>query len=265
MSDRLDQYSSQQKDFWNVADEKSARFSRIYLDETRSESAWHQDAAKAAQIVLTGIEPKEDWTILEVGCGVGRILDVLRNRLTVRRLIGVDISESMIAFAKERLADDDRVQLRVGNRYDLSMIPSSTVNFAYAVDVFIHIYDVDVVLNYLGEVQRVLKEGGCFRFNVRRFDPTLAFHSSLGGRFARIMHQLGIWSTGKHRWYPGEEAGFCGNQFLPREIKKLVRLSRLSVLEMWEEGAHLWCTLKKPSGARESKPAEIIVTTQIAQ
>jgi len=245
MSDKFKQYTSRQKSFWNVADKKSAKFERIFLNEEKSETAWIDSAVKAAKFLTTDIEPKENWIILEIGCGVGRIINYLREYIKFHRIIGVDISESMIEYAKKDLDIDKRIEFHVNSGYDLSMISSDTIDFVYSVDVFIHIYDVDIILNYLREVKRVLKDGGIVRFNLRYLDLDIAFKNSLGGIFAKFMYQFGFWSAGWHKWDKSQQAEFNGNEFMSRDIHKLARECGLAILEINVDSPHVWCTMKK--------------------
>lgn len=186
--EKLSEYSARQKAFWNVADEGVAKFERVYFEDGPSwsdpaerEARWNASADQAVELVLAGIEPKPAWAILEIGCGVGRLIAKVRERAAFERFVGIDISESMINFAADGLGHDPRIQLSVNNGYSLPMILESSIDFAYSVDVFTHIFDVDLTLAYLKEVYRVLKDRGYFRFNVRRFDPDSAFGNSLGG------------------------------------------------------------------------------------
>jgi ubiquinone/menaquinone biosynthesis C-methylase UbiE len=245
MSNRFDKYAARQKSFWNVTDINSAKFARIDLVSKKTEDAWHASAAEASKMLLQGINPQPDWTVLEIGCGVGRIISILREITPCRQFIGVDISENMIDFAKNQIGDDNKVSLFVNNGYNLALVDSNFVDFAYSIDVFIHIYDVDIASSYLRDICRVLKKDGIFRFNVRRFDPGQAFSNSIGGFFAKAMYNLGIWSTAKHRWDIGQPAEFNGNQYMPRDIKKLVNNSGLSIRDIQIEESVIWCILQK--------------------
>jgi trans-aconitate 2-methyltransferase len=55
------------------------------------------------QVVLDRLPLRGDETVLDAGCGSGRITEALIERLPRGRVIGVDVSESMVAAARERL------------------------------------------------------------------------------------------------------------------------------------------------------------------
>ena len=66
------------------------------------------------QAVLDRLALTGDETVLDAGCGSGRITETLIERLPRGRAIAVDVSESMVAAARERLgpgADVRRVDL----------------------------------------------------------------------------------------------------------------------------------------------------------
>ena len=58
------------------------------------------------QAVLDRLPLRGDETVLDAGCGSGRITETLIQRLPRGRAIGVDMSESMVAAARERLGPD---------------------------------------------------------------------------------------------------------------------------------------------------------------
>jgi trans-aconitate 2-methyltransferase len=56
--------------------------------------------------VLERLELEGDETVLDAGCGSGRVTEALLERLPRGRVIAVDVSESMIAAARERLGEE---------------------------------------------------------------------------------------------------------------------------------------------------------------
>jgi ArsR family transcriptional regulator len=59
---------------------------------------------------------EESWTVGDLGCGTGHLVPVLAP--FVRRVIGVDESEAMLATARERTKDLSNVELRSGSLED---------------------------------------------------------------------------------------------------------------------------------------------------
>ena len=69
--------------------------------------------------VVARLELRGDETVLDAGCGSGRVTEALLERLPHGRVIGVDGSPSMIEAARERLGD--RVDLRVADLVGLDL------------------------------------------------------------------------------------------------------------------------------------------------
>lgn len=107
-------------------------------------------------------------SLLEIGCGVGRMTRHLAGRFA--HVTGVDISASMIADARRHLAGLPNVALHVTNGEDLHALPDASFDFALSYIVFQHVPEPGVVLGYVRDVCRVLKPVGRFLFQARN-DP----------------------------------------------------------------------------------------------
>jgi len=72
--------------------------------------------------VLDRLELRGNETVLDAGCGSGRVTRVLLERLPEGRVIGVDAAPSMIEEARLNLEElGDRVELRVGDLTELEL------------------------------------------------------------------------------------------------------------------------------------------------
>jgi trans-aconitate 2-methyltransferase len=72
--------------------------------------------------VLERLELSGDETVLDAGCGTGRVTRLIADRLPEGRVIGVDAAPSMIELAREQLSDlGDRVELRIVDLVDLEL------------------------------------------------------------------------------------------------------------------------------------------------
>ena len=76
---------------------------------------------------------------------------------------GVDVSDEMIAIAKQRLNDLPNAHPHHNDGASLSRFPDETFEFVYSYAVFQHIPSREVVVQYLRETHRVMKTGGLAR------------------------------------------------------------------------------------------------------
>lgn len=106
-----------------------------------------------------------DLTMLEIGCGVGRMTRMLAR--IFGRVTAVDVSSEMIERAAAKLSDLDNVSLVLGDGATLSSLDDGTHDFAFSFIVFQHIPSVEVISSYCREVHRVLRPGSLFKFQVQ--------------------------------------------------------------------------------------------------
>lgn len=101
-----------------------------------------------AQAVLERLAPRHDETVLDAGCGTGRITALLRKRVPRGRVIGVDASADMVARAREHVPPDvkviqaDLTTLRLDEQVDAVF---STATFHWILDhdlLFARLFDV---------------------------------------------------------------------------------------------------------------------------
>jgi SAM-dependent methyltransferase len=93
---------------------------------------------------------------LDFGCGAGRLTQALARHF--EKVTGVDISERMVALAKEHCSEP-RVEFVHNVRPDLRIFPDSTYDFVYSRITLQHI-SPRYTRAYLGEFVRVLAPGG---------------------------------------------------------------------------------------------------------
>jgi trans-aconitate 2-methyltransferase len=88
---------------------------RTYHEVAAPQEEWGRE-------VLARLDLSGDETVLDAGCGSGRVTGLLCERLPDGRVIGVDGSRQMVEHARENLAGfADRVDLRVGDLLDLDL------------------------------------------------------------------------------------------------------------------------------------------------
>jgi trans-aconitate 2-methyltransferase len=81
--------------------------------------------------VIDRLELRGDETVLDAGCGSGRVTKLLLERLPEGRVIGVDASASMIEKAREALPED-RTEFIVSDLLDLELAEQVDAIFSNA-------------------------------------------------------------------------------------------------------------------------------------
>lgn len=108
-----------------------------------------------ALIRNSGVELNNERA-LDFGCGVGRLTNALASYF--EEVVGVDVSSTMIASAKE-LRRDNRCQFMCNPCPDLSVFPDNYFDFIYS-DITIQHIPMPASATYLEEFVRVLKDDG---------------------------------------------------------------------------------------------------------
>lgn len=114
-------------------------------------------------------------TVLEIGCGIGRFVAALSP--AVRHITGLDISDVMIARARERCSGLANVTLEVSSGRDLASVGNDSIDLILAADVFPYLVQAGpgLVERHLSEGARVLKSGGSlvvFNYSYRGNEET---------------------------------------------------------------------------------------------
>ena len=113
------------------------------------------------------IENKDtsSMNILEIGCGIGRILIPMRK--IFGNVTGIDISSEMVLLGQKYVSDIPNCSIVENNGTDLAEFSDNSFDFCYSFIVFQHIPEKKIVENYIKEVSRILKSSCLFRFQVR--------------------------------------------------------------------------------------------------
>jgi cyclopropane fatty-acyl-phospholipid synthase-like methyltransferase len=116
------------------------------------------------------IKPKH---VVELGCGVGRILIPFAKANPKVSFTGIDISKKMIAKAKKKAKTEKvkNVELLANDGREILL---DKVNYVYSFTVFQHI-DAEGVQTYFKEVAKALAVGGVFKFQYVEGSENSAF------------------------------------------------------------------------------------------
>jgi SAM-dependent methyltransferase len=140
-------------------------------------------------------------TALDFGCGVGRLTQALATHFD--SVVGVDISPTMVAEARELNQHGERCTYLVNARPDLALIESASVDLVYSHIVLQHVPTV-MARSYVREFARVLRPGGAAMFTmpshpgptwkgrVYRVTPWPLVHAVLRRRHGALMQMNAI-------------------------------------------------------------------------
>jgi SAM-dependent methyltransferase len=123
-----------------------------------------QEITSDLERICADRDPKT-MTVLEIGCGAGRMTAHLADIFGDVRAI--DVSSEMIALARTNLGNRDNVWLYETSGVDLSPFGDEFFDFCFASGVFHHVPVRGIVLAYLRHVHRTLRNGGLFKFEVQ--------------------------------------------------------------------------------------------------
>lgn len=226
-------YVEKQKEFWNASSLYEAMFERVYVDEAVRHlpfeskiASWNKSAKESMTAVLRGVPWENNWKVLEIGCGVGRIIKPMRDIFL--QVDGIDIAEAMVAFAHQYLKEGKQNgTVVVNNGSDLHPLPDENYDLVFSMIVFQHIRAASVIASYLRETFRVLKPGGYFRLQV--FD-----------------------TSNPQRGKYNEEAsgdvqyGLMGNGYTPEQLRGLLKENGFDVVDIQWTTPWIWATARRP-------------------
>ena len=106
--------------------------------------------------------PEPTHTVIEIGCGVGRITRAIAQ--DVGHVDASDVSSEMLHIA--RRADIPNVTFRATEGFSLAPLPNKCADFVLAYCVFQHLPSSTALRTYLGEMVRVAKPGAIVAFTL---------------------------------------------------------------------------------------------------
>lgn len=110
----------------------------------------------------TNYAPKATDTVVEIGCGIGRLTRAIAPE--VGHVIALDISDKMLEMARSGKLPN--AEFRAAQGFALPGIPDNSVDLCLAYCVFQHLPSLEALHSYLAEMFRVAKPGSLIAFTL---------------------------------------------------------------------------------------------------
>jgi SAM-dependent methyltransferase len=160
--------------YWDERARENALFyvdNEIEYHEPDLDTFWRRgEEVVELMLDMVGLEIRRDESVLDIGCGVGRLTRALARR--AGHVYGLDVSPQMLQLAEEHNGQLDNVTWLQGDGRGLGPLDDASVDGCFSHVVFQHIPDPAITLNYVREMGRVLRPGGWALFQVST-DPRI--------------------------------------------------------------------------------------------
>jgi SAM-dependent methyltransferase len=175
--------------WWNRA---ACRDVRWYI-ATTPDPFFERGRRDADELIgFCGLRPAPTKTLLEIGCGIGRMTH--RFAELYGQVIALDVADEMLRLGRRTLADRDNVRWVLGSGCDLEGIPDHTVDDVFSYITLQHVPTRAAVLRYLEEVGRVLRPGGHGALQVRH-PGLLPWMLDTAGHLLHATRGRPVWSA----------------------------------------------------------------------
>lgn len=215
------------------------------------------------------IFPKD--SILDFGCGTGRMTQFMVK--DYKKVIGIDISPTMIKEAKKKL-NNSNIEFLETNGFSVSL-PENSVDVVFAYHVFQHLKEKGMAEKLFGEIYKVLKDKGVFKVLLRSdkqpsmeawwsgfeypIDKIKIVFEEIGFRQIKLqnidehsywlwLQKNSLWNHGKKKtlgFYekklPWKAAAFNKKLHLPKYFKDLI--GNKKEVNIAEIGSGMFCTI----------------------
>ena len=121
---------------------------------------WLQQAVEVPMLLRLGGR-MAGGTALEIGCGRGAGSELILDRFDADRVVGIDLDERMVARARQRFAEHEAVEVRVGDATAVDL-PDASTDAVFDFGIVHHVPDWRAAI---AEVARVLRPGGRFYYS----------------------------------------------------------------------------------------------------
>lgn len=222
--------SNDMRSFWN----DRAREDPFYFVDTRrgygaSEPArFWEEADELIEYFLSGlgVALRQSDAVLEIGCGIGRFTRVLARR--AGQVIALDVSDQMLAQARELCADLDDVRWVLGDGTSLAPLADQSVDACVSIVVFQHFPEAEIAFGYVRELGRVLRPSGWAALQVSN-DSSV--HRRRQGLVPALRALTGRGPKGA--WHPA----WLGSHVEIPKLRRVAEDAGLCPVKVWGEGS----------------------------
>lgn len=154
------------REYWDQAARTNAYW-HIATGSTGDRATFYANGADEtdALLALCGIVPCAGKTVLEIGCGAGRMTRRLSELFG--QVVALDVSEEMLKHAREALSDRHNVAFLHGDGTGLATVVDRSVDVVFSYITLQHVPTVAGQLSYVRETARVLRLDGVAALQVR--------------------------------------------------------------------------------------------------
>jgi SAM-dependent methyltransferase len=214
--------------YWDERARENALYfvdNEIGYDDPDTEAFWLRGEQVVERMLgMADVAVGPDETVLDIGCGVGRLTRALARR--AGHVYGLDVSREMLELARRHNPELDNVEWLHGDGAGLAVIGDSSVDGCFSHVVFQHIPDPEITLDYVREMGRVLRPGGWALFQVST-DPSV-HHKPAGGLRERARILLGRGDDDRAWW---------GSAVEMRALRAAADEGGLDVAQVFDEGS----------------------------
>lgn len=178
------------------------------------------------QLLKVNVELKNDFKLLDFGCGCGRLI---RHFTTVKnvQLFGTDLNPQLIKWCNENLPG----KYFVNNILPPLNFEDNFFDFIYARSVFTHL-SADYQKNWINEIKRILKPNGIFYFTTHGINTAI----NLTAKEKNILVEKGIF---EHNFFEEGDNKFSTYQTFIWTKENIINNFELLLFEEGKNTEHL--------------------------
>ena len=215
--------------YWDERARENALYfvdNEVGYDDPDAEAFWRRgEQVVALMLDMVGLEIGPGETVLDIGCGVGRLTRALAAR--AGHVYGIDVSREMLRLAAQHNPDVENVEWLHGDGTGLGALGDESVDGCFSHVVFQHIPDPAITLDYVRDMGRVLRPRGWALFQVST-DPEVHRRPERGRR-ARLRSLL--------RGDGGEDRAWWGSAVEVGALREAAGEGGLDVVQILDEGS----------------------------